>query len=104
AVDRRTALGRRRGVADLVVHDDVHRAAGAVAPELGEVQRLGHNALAGERGISVHQQWQYRELLATVEDVLFGAGDPFQHRVDRFEVARVGAEGDLNGLPVASGE
>ena len=46
----------RRGEADLVVDDDVERAAGRVAGELAEVERLLHDPFAGERGVAVDQQ------------------------------------------------
>ena len=62
AVERRARRGRRGGEADLVVDDDVDRAAGAVAAQLGQVQGLGDHALAGERGVAVHQQRQHREV------------------------------------------
>ena len=54
-VVERASLGRR-GEADLVVDDDVERAAGGVAVELAQVERLLHDALAGERGVAVDQQ------------------------------------------------
>ena len=47
-------LFRAGGEADQVVDDDVHRAADRVAGEVGVVQRLGENALAGEGGVAVH--------------------------------------------------
>ena len=45
----------QRGEADLVVDDEVDRAAGGVAVELREVQRLGDHALSGERRVAVDQ-------------------------------------------------
>ena len=48
---RRLRTGRE---ADLIVDDDVNRAAGAVAGELREVQRLRDDALSGERGVAVN--------------------------------------------------
>ena len=50
------------GEADLVVHDDVDGAAGAVSLEQRQVQRLGHHALAGERGIPVQHQRNHGEI------------------------------------------
>ena len=44
--------------AELVVRDDVNRAARIVAGEAGQVQRFRHDALAGERGITVNQDRQ----------------------------------------------
>ena len=45
----------RRGEADLVVDDDVQRAADRVAGQLAEVERLLHDPFAGERGVAVDQ-------------------------------------------------
>ena len=53
AVDRRAGeLGRRRE-ADLVVDDQVDRAADPVAGDVAHRQRLGDDALAGEGGVAV---------------------------------------------------
>jgi hypothetical protein len=49
------ALARVGGEADLVVHDDVERPAGLVAGEARDVQRLRHDALAGEGRVAVHE-------------------------------------------------
>jgi hypothetical protein len=51
----------RGGEADLVVHDDVHGAAGPVPAQLRQVQRLGDHALAGERGVAVDEHRQHGE-------------------------------------------
>ena len=55
---RTTEVGRGREP-ELVVHDDVHGAADLVAGYLGEVERLGDDALARERGIAVHEHGQH---------------------------------------------
>ena len=101
----RGARGARRGrEADLVVDDDVDRAAGAVAAQLGQVERLGDDALAGERRVAVHEQRQDGEVLAgEVEPVLLGADDALEDRVDGLEVGRVGGEVDL-GLAAVLGD
>ena len=54
-VARRAALRRIGREADLVVRDQVKRAAGRVALERVEVERLGDDPLAGERGVAVQQ-------------------------------------------------
>ena len=84
--------------------DHVHGAAGAVAAQLRQVERLGHHALAGERGVAVDQQREDRELLALVEEVLLGAGDALEDRVDRLEVRGVGRDGDLDLVAGAGDE
>ena len=96
AVERGARRGRRGGEADLVVDDHVDGAAGAVAAQLGEVQRLRDHALAGEGGVTVHEQRQHRERLALVEHVLLGAGDALEHRVDGLEVRGVRRDRDLD--------
>ncbi len=45
----------RNGRADLVVQDQMQRAANAVTARLRKVERLGHDALGGKRSIAVHQ-------------------------------------------------
>ena len=89
---------------DLVVGDHVQRAAGRVAGEILQVERLGDDPLARERGVAVDED---RERDARVVDArpgaavgLLGARPPLDDRVDRLEVARIGGErdGDLAGL------
>ena len=99
AVLGRTRELRRGGEADLVVDDDVHGAAGAVAPQIGQVQRLGDDALACECGVSVQHQRQNGVAAlagALVQQVLLGANEAFENRVDGFEVRRVRGERDLD--------
>lgn len=77
----RTAVGGRGGEAELVVDDDVDRPAGAIAGQLGHVQRLEDHALTGERGIAVDGDRQDGEGFATVcGPVLLGAHHPLGHR------------------------
>ena len=57
-VRRAVGFARRGGEADLVVHDHVDRAAGRIAVEPRQVQRLGDDALAGERRVAVDQDRQ----------------------------------------------
>ncbi len=104
AVERRARRGRRGGEADLVVDDDVDRAAGAVAAQLREVERLGDHALAGERRVAVDEQREDRERGALVEHVLLGAGDALEHRVDGLEVGRVRRHRHLDLGPGAGAE
>src|SRR5205823_8086140 len=95
-VARRAALLRLRREADLVVRDQVQRAAGRVAGEILQVQGLGDDALTGEGRVAVDQD---RERDARV----MGGGSggavrlrracaSLDNRVDRLEVARVRSE------------
>ncbi len=78
---------RRRGEPDLVVHDNVHGAAGTVPTQKRQVERLGHHALPGEGGIAVEGDRQHSEALGSlIEEVLLGSGDAFQYRVHCLQV------------------
>lgn len=96
---------RRGGEADLVVDDDVQGAAGAVAPQLGHVERLRHDTLAGEGRVAVELDGEDGEVRAALaDDVLLGAGDALDDRVDGLQVRGVGGERDLDLLTVQAGE
>ena len=90
------------GEADLVVGDEVERAAGAVALERAEVERLGHDALAGERRVAVDGDRQRGGRivvrLAAPALGLLGAGPAVHHRRDELEVARIGRQADGDRL------
>ena len=79
---------------ELVVRDDVERAAGLVAVEPREVERLGDDSLAGEGGVAVDQDRQ-RGVLEIPRrprvgsDVVAGSRHALDHRIDVLEVARV---------------
>ena len=90
AVPRRAGVARVGGEADLVVDDDVDRAAGPVAGELQQVQRLGHEALAGERGVAVDQDRHAELAVGVVVQPLLGPHAALDHRVDGLQVAGVG--------------
>ena len=86
----------RGGEADLVVDDDVNRAARAVALEVGEVQSLHHDALPGERRVAVKKHGERavdddfaREFPAVLHLVLTRAHHALDDGIDEFEVARI---------------
>ena len=73
-MSERTANCGRRREADLVVDDDVDRPSGAVTAKLGQVERLGDDALAGERASPWREYRRDGEVLAAeVDPVLLGA-------------------------------
>jgi len=96
-VDARPRLENRRREPDLVVDDDVDRPPRPVGGELGEVERLRHDALAGEGGVAVEEEGEDAPFPVTAPPVLLGAGDPLEDGVDRLEVARVGDDLDEEG-------
>ena len=92
----RPRLRRRGGEADLVVDDDVDGAAGGVAGETAEQQRLGDHALAGEGGVAVHDDRHHPAALAVAQVILLGADDALDHRGHHLEVARVEREREVD--------
>ena len=80
-------------------------AAGAVAGELGEVQRLGHDALAGERGVAVDEERDdFLALGDVAEDALAGAGLALHDRIDGLEVRGVGGHAQADGGAAGGGD
>ena len=77
------ALGRE---ADLVVDDDVNRAANAEAPCLRHLQRFHDHALAGERRIAMHDERHHLVAVVVSAPVLAGAHGTGDHRRDDLQV------------------
>lgn len=98
-VEAGARVGREGGEADLVVHHDVQGAAGFVAGELRHVEDLGHDALSGEGGVAVDEKGKdFLPFFGVAENALPGAGHPFDHGIDRLEMARVGGETHPHGI------
>ena len=95
-VARRAAVAGVGREADLVVRDQVQRAAGRVAGKTFEVERLRDLALARERRVAVDEDRQRDRgvvvALARRAVGLLGARASLDDRVDRFEMARVRRE------------
>src|SRR5204863_2504471 len=51
-VRRRARITRIGGETDLIVDDEMYRAAGAMSAQAGQAKTLGNDALAGEGGIA----------------------------------------------------
>ena len=103
AVVGRTGVLRHRGEADLVVHDEVDRAAGAVTGKLREIQHLRDETLAGESGVTMDEHRD--DLLAVLciaQRTLTGTCHAFYDRIDRFKVARVRREHHADAVAAAS--
>ena len=107
-VARRAPLDGIGGESNLVVRDQVERAARRIAREALEVERLRDDALPGERRVAVDEDRE-RDVSVVAAGLrrpvgLLGAGATLDHRVDRLEVARVRGErdGDLTALRVPS--
>ena len=85
------------GKADLVVDDHVDRAAGVVAPQLGEVENFSHHSLSAERGVAVQDHRQnpfggFHEAAPTGL-TLHRPGLSLHHPIDTLQVAGIGNQG-----------
>ena len=91
-IDARTRFFGRRGKADLIVDDDVERAARTVAVELAHVQRLLHDTLAGKRGIAVDEDGHASPEVRITKAILLCPHSSERNRVDELQMARVKTE------------
>ena len=100
-IPRRAPLGRVGREADLVVRDDVERAARRIAGDGLEVERLCDDALSREGRVTVDENGDGRRRVVLAGGArLIGLGGPrltLDHRVDRLEMARVRREHDRQG-------
>ena len=101
-IRRRARIARIGGEADLVVDDEMHRAAGAVAAQSGKPEALGDHALAGERRVAVDQQRHHHGAVFRrgAELILLGAHLAEHHRIDDFEMRRIGGERQMHLVAV----
>ena len=76
----RASRGSRGGEADLIVDDDVDRAAGVEAASLRQLQRLHDDALPGEGGIAVNLHRQHLVALRIAAALLTRAHRALDHR------------------------
>ena len=99
-VARRPALCGIGREPDLVVRDEVQRPACRVAVEAVEVERLGDNALPGERRVPVDEDGERDRRVvssgARRSIRLLRSREPFDDWIDGFEVARVRGDRDLD--------
>ena len=92
-----TGVRWERGEADLVVHNEMDCAAGAVALELRHVECLRNDALSDESGIAVDEDGNdFFAFCGVFQNALTGAGLAFDDRVDCFEMAGVCRKADFD--------
>ena len=88
-VDRRSGLPVGRRKSDLVVDDDVNRAADGVARQLAHVECFLHDPFSSKRGVPVKQDAETMVSLGVAFAVLPGPHAADGDRIDVFEVARI---------------
>ena len=101
-IRRRARIARIGREADLVVDDEVDRAAGAVALQARQAEAFRHHALAGERRVAMDQQRQHHGALFRRRAVLvlLGAHLAEHHRIDDLEMRRVGGQRQMHLVAV----
>ena len=80
----------------LVVDNDMHRAASAVAPRVGEVQGFHDHALACECSIAMHQDRQHLVASVIATATLTCLDRTLHYRVDDFQVRRIEGQADMH--------
>ena len=101
-VGRGARIARIGGEADLVVDDEMDRAAGTVTLQPRQAEAFRHHALAGEGGIAVQQQRQHRiaVLAGLAMLVLLGPDLAEHHRIDDLEMRGIGGEREVDVVVV----
>src|SRR5688500_2229559 len=95
----RASIARIGRESDLIVGDDVQRAAHAIPAQRRHVERLGNDSFAGERRIAVNadrNDGRFVALAILREQGLPGAHHALKNRVGELEVARIRNERHAN--------
>ena len=101
-IRRRARVARIGREADLVVDDEVHGAAGPMAAQSRQPEAFRDDALTGERRVAGNQQ-RHRHgavFARAAELVLLGARLAEHHRVDDFQMRRIGGERKVHAVAV----
>ena len=86
-IGRRARIPRIGGEADLVIDNEMHRAAGAVALQAGKTETFSNDALPGKSRVAVNQQRQHLGALNNItHQILFGAHFAQHNRIDNFQM------------------
>ena len=101
-IRRGARIARIGGKPDLVIDDEMQRAAGAVAAQSGKPETLGDDALAGERGVAVNEKRHHHGAVFRrgAELILLGAHFAEHHRIDDFEMRRIGGERQMHRVAI----
>lgn len=83
--------------AHLVVHHEVHGAAGGVLGEVAQLQRLRHHALPAEGGVAVDEEAHGARPRPVVGELLLRAHGAHHHGGHGLQVAGVGRQVDAQG-------
>ncbi len=98
-VGARPRGGRSRRKADLVVDDDVDRAAGAEADQIRQFERFGDEPLAGESRVAMHQNAGHLRSLGVAALQLLCPDLAEHDGIDGLEMRGIGGQGQMDRLP-----
>ena len=98
-VGARPGGGRSGGKPDLVVDDDVDRAAGAEADQVRQFKRLGDEPLSGESRIAMHQNAGYLRPLGVATLQLLCPDLAEHDGIDGLEVRGICSQGQVDHSP-----
>ncbi len=96
AVGAGTAFVPAGGEPDLVVDDEMDRAAGVVARQLAHLDDLVHEALVGQRGVTVDQDRENVVVFRLVQGVGLGPGKSQHHGIDGLQVRGIGQQFEVH--------
>ena len=91
---------RRGGEADLIVHHDVHSAAGLMPFQARQSKPFCHDTLTGKGRIPMQQDGKNAGALGIVILILFGARFAQYDRIDGLQMAWVGGERQMHGIAI----
>ncbi len=89
SVGARAGFVRFGGKTDLVIQNDVQRAAGLVALEFTHVERFLNNALAGKGCVAVNENRHELRMLLVAHAILLGSTSPLGNGVHVFQVTGI---------------
>ena len=101
-IGRGARIARIGGEADLVVDDEMHGAAGAIALQVRQAEALRDHALAGERRVAMHQERHHRNALVRriAVLVLLGADLAEHDGIDDLQMRRVRRQRQMDAVAV----
>ena len=98
-IGRRARETRIGGEADLVIDDEMQRTAGAMSLEAGEAETFRNHALTRKSRVAMNEQ-RHNGVSIAVMLILLGAHLAQHHRIDDFEMRRIGGERQMHFVVV----
>ena len=97
----KTRLPGQCGKTNLIIHNNVNRTPIIIAIQMGQANRLRHNALPGKSGIAVNDQRYDMLVLNIAFCLLLRTNNALNHGIDQFEVTRIRRQSQMHRVPIA---